>query len=163
MTLKNLFRTTQYDAQDARQIANKSKEFIESKYGIKVKIKKESDNSWYGGSVSGGKTRSITLFIQSKETFDLIDFMNELKQCTFTYEENQVETAWVPSIQNYIINIEINGKQVERDRIVMGVPITDEMLLRYVFNDEYYENTINDYYFQELQDNGFNKWVLKQQ
>ena len=89
--------------------------------------------------------------------------MNELKQCTFTYEENQVETAWVPSIQNYIINIEINGKQIERDRIVMGVPITDEMLLRYVFNDEYYENTINDYYFQELHDDGFNKWVLKQQ
>ena len=29
--------------------------------------------------------------------------------------------------------------------------------------DEYYKNTINDYYFQELQDNGFNKWVLKQQ
>jgi len=89
--------------------------------------------------------------------------MNELKQCTFTYEENQVETAWVSSIQNYIINIEINGKQIERDRIVMGVPITDEMLLRYVFNDEYYENTINDYYFQELHDDGFNKWVLKQQ
>jgi hypothetical protein len=69
--------------------------------------------------------------------------MNELKQCTFTYEENQVETAWVSSIQNYIINIEINGKQIERDRIVRGFPITDEMLLRYVFNNEYYEQTIN--------------------
>ena len=28
--------------------------------------------------------------------------------------------------------------------------------------DEYYKNTINDYYFQELQDDGFNKWVSKQ-
>jgi len=83
--------------------------------------------------------------------------MNELKQCTFTYEENQVETAWVSSIQNYIINIEINGKQIERDRIVMGVPITDEMLLRYVFNNEYYEQTINDYYYQELQDDSFKR------
>jgi hypothetical protein len=88
--------------------------------------------------------------------------MNELKQCTFTYEENQVETAWVSSIQNYIINIEINGKQIERDRIVRGFPITDEMLLRYVFNNEYYEQTINDYYYQELQDDSFKKWVSKQ-
>jgi len=83
--------------------------------------------------------------------------MNELKQCTFTYEENQVETAWVSSIQNYIINIEINGKQIERDRIVRGFPITDEMLLRYVFNNEYYEQTINDYYYQELQDDSFKR------
>jgi hypothetical protein len=54
--------------------------------------------------------------------------MNELKQCTFTYEENQVETAWVPSIQNYIINIEINGKQIERDRIVRETTVVKKSI-----------------------------------
>lgn len=157
LNLKDLFRITQFGVQDARQIANKSKEFIEAKYGVRVKIKKESENSWSGGAVTGGANREITLFIETKEKFDLKDFMNELNQCEFVYEGHQGKNVWVFSIQSYIINVNINGKLVEFDKKWRGIAITDDMVLRYVFNDEDYSNTFKDYFEKDEND----KWVLK--
>jgi len=155
--LKDMFRTTKFGVQDARQVANKSKEFIKAKYGIKVKVYKESDNRWYGGSVSGGKSKSITLLIETKERFDLVDYMKELGDCRFTYEENQGENVWVSTIQDYIINVEVNDRNVEFNRIIRGAKVTEEMVLRYIFNNEHYSSTIMDYYKKDSD----NKWVLR--
>ncbi|MDY0144008.1 MAG: hypothetical protein RBR97_19170 [Bacteroidales bacterium] len=157
LKLKDLFKTTKFGVQDARQIANKSKEFIEAKYGIKVNVKKESENQWYGGSVTGGKTRSITLLINTKERFDLLDFMNELNECEFIYEENQGKNVWVSSIQNYLIVVEVNENEVDFNKIIGGVKVTEEMVLRHVFGDENYVNMLSDYFKKDEN----NKWVLK--
>lgn len=156
--LKELFRTTQFGVQDARQISSKSKEFIKSKYGIKVKIKKESENNWYGGKVSGGKQRSITLNIETSEVFDLVDYIKELNECTFTYEENQGKDVWCSSIQDYLIEVKVNNKEVEFGRTLYGIKgVIDDVILKYIFKNEDYSETIKDYYKRDENNN----WILK--
>ena len=158
IALKDLFRTTQYGVQDARQISKLSKEFIETKYGVKVSIKKKSENTWSGGSVTGGKNRSITLYIDTKEKFDLVDYMKELSKCTFTYEENQGKDVWVSSIQDYTIIVYVNDREVQFGRKIYGVEnVVDDVILRYVFNHENFDVTFGDYYKRDENNN----WVLK--
>lgn len=145
--LKDLFNVTKFGVQDARQIANKSKEFIKLKYGVNVKITKSSTNNWSGGKVSGCKQREITLNIISADRFDLLDFYNEIAECSFIYEENQGPKVWASSILNYIINLNVNGNPVEFGKIYRGKKINDDMVLRYCFNNEPYSETLNEYEF----------------
>lgn len=116
MKLNTYFKETQLGTHDARPIAKHLKAWLADELNIKVVVKKESSNPHYGGSVSGGTAKTISLNITTDVEFDIVKTIEELRDCQFKYLDSGSMFA-----RSYVINLRINNVIfIDRGEDVIG-------------------------------------------
>ena len=156
-TLKDYFSTTSLGYENTKELTKNIRFFIKEKYNIKVKTSKKSYTVRSGGSVTGGNDRFIELNIESKEKFDISDFMNNFNECRFVYENTSRGSDWSFKYQPYIIEIRINNITCDIGAKFQNAFVDAEMVTAEVFDGisrtEYYINNrekLNKIYFEKI-------------
>jgi hypothetical protein len=156
-TLKDYFSTTSLGYENAKELTKNIREFIKDKYNIKVKTSKKSYTARTGGAVTGGNDRFIEVNIESKEKFDISDFINNFNKCRFVYENTSRGSDWSSQFQSYIIEIRINNITCDIGSKYHNSFVDNEMLSSEVFDGisrtDYYINNkekLNKIYFQKI-------------
>lgn len=106
--LKDYFTKTYMGTENTKEISKNIRSFIKDKYNVEVETKKKHSTIWFGGSVTGENIKEIFIDINSKEKFDLVDFLDNFNECKFVYD-NSLSKNWRFSIMPYYVNLYLNN------------------------------------------------------
>lgn len=154
--LKEYFTKTSYGNENAKEITKNIRDFVKDKYNVNVKTKKSSSNPRYGGKVTGVNQKTIKVEIESKEKFDLKDFIDNFYECEFCYD-NSSSKDWGASIMPYRVILFLNNVELDLNKKWRSCFVDADMLSAEAFDGvsrgEYYfqnQKELNQIYFEKI-------------
>lgn len=145
--MKNLItkylKETAYGTHDARGFRKAVENYFKD-LGIKAKVTKSATAPHYGGSVTGGVVKTITIDIETTERFDVVALYEEIRECDFKYDDGRLFQS------AYAIYVNVNEVSlVDYHELVIGRKfregtITEDMVMKRMFDGIEYHKTFMD-------------------